>query len=216
MQRILTPLERVLRGADGVGVRQLLVVTAVCGGLYGALMGTYGGVFGERGWQVLISGSKVPLLLLVTFALCLPSFFVLNTLFGVRGDFGRVVRALVRCQAVLTVVLASLGPYTLVWYASFASYHQATLFNGAMFAVATFTAQVLLRAEYRELIAQNPRHRLLLVLWLLLYAFVAVQMAWILRPFIGDPNSPVQFFRQDTWGNAYLIVGKMIWDTLFR
>jgi hypothetical protein len=74
----------------------------------------------------------------------------------------------------------------------------------------------MLRRSYRPLIARQPRHRLLLVCWLVLYAFVGVQMAWVLRPFIGSPGTPVQFFRTDAWGNAYLVVGRMIWDALTR
>src|SRR5512139_4327888 len=74
--------------------RTLLLLLVGCGALYGGVMGSYGGFAGDRVWQVAISASKVPLLLLVTFGLALPSFFVLNTLFGLRDDFGTVLRAL--------------------------------------------------------------------------------------------------------------------------
>lgn len=219
MERVRTQLEQVLRGslapADGL-VARLLLLTLVCGGLYGATMGTFGLFAGDRLGQVVISATKVPLLLLATFAISLPSFFVLNTLLGVRGDFPVVLRSLVSSQAGLTIVLAALAPYVLVWYASFTDYNRAILFNGVMFAIATFTAQGLLRRAYRALIASNPRHRWLLATWVVLYSFVGIQMAWVLRPFVGQPGTPLQFFRDDTWGNAYLIVGKTIWDVLTR
>lgn len=96
----------------------------------------------------------------------------------------------------------------------FAGYREAILFNGIIFGVASFASQLMLRRIYRSLMRRNPVHRWLLRLWLLLYAFVGIQMAWILRPFIGYPEMPVQFFRQDTWGNAYVIVGRMIWEIL--
>ena len=54
-------------------------------------MGTFGGLHGDRPLQLLYSALKVPLLLLVTFCLSLPSFFVLNTILGVRADFRRVL-----------------------------------------------------------------------------------------------------------------------------
>jgi hypothetical protein len=166
--------------------------------------------------QILISAAKVPMLLMVTFAISLPSFFVVNTLLGLRSDFAAVMRALAGGQAGLTIVLASLAPYTLLWYASFANYTLALLFNGVMFAIATFSAQAILRSWYRPLIARNPRHRWLLRVWLLLYAFVGIQMAWVLRPFVGSPDMPVQFFREESWDNAYVIIGRMIWTTLAR
>ena len=87
-----------------------MLVATICvfGLLYGGVMGTFGGVLGDRAWQVLYSAVKVPLLLLATFAISLPSFFVLNTLFGLRRDLGEAIRALVATQAGVAIVLASL------------------------------------------------------------------------------------------------------------
>ena len=48
--------------------------------------------------------------------------------------------------------------------------------------------------------------------WLAIYIFVGIQMAWTLRPFIGDPGLPVQFFREHSWGNAYEVVAQLIYD----
>ena len=50
---------------------------------------------GSRIWQVVYSAVKVPFLLLATFVISLPSFFVINTLLGLRGDFPHVLRALI-------------------------------------------------------------------------------------------------------------------------
>lgn len=72
--------------------------------------------------------------------------------------------------------------------------------------------------------------------WLLLYAVVGAQMGWVLRPFIGDPDMPfeffgardanffidvlrpfigspnaaVAFFRFDAWGNAYVVLLQLV------
>jgi len=45
---------------------------------------------------------------------------------------------------------------------------------------------------------------------ILAYAFVGIQMAWLLRPFVGAPNTPVRFFREEAWGNAYVVVVKLL------
>lgn len=174
------------------------------------------GSFGGRAVQAVYSAVKVPLLLLATVGLSLPSFFVLNTLLGLRDDFGRAVRGVIAAQAGLTVILVGLAPLTAFWYASTTDYHAAILFNGAMFAAASVGAQVLLRRAYRPLVARHPRHRWMLRAWLVLYAFVGVQMGWVLRPFIGDPTGPVQFFRAGAWDNAYVIVARMIRDQVAR
>jgi len=194
----------------------LLAIIVLFGLLYGAVMGCFGG-FSSRGLlQMLYSAVKVPLLLLASFAISLPSFFVVSTLLGLRSDFSQAVRALLATQGGLAIILASLAPFTALWYLSSANYAAAVTFNGVMFAVASFSSQWLLRSYYRPLVARNPRHRWLLRVWIVIYAFVAIQMAWILRPFIGEPGTAVQFFRDDVRsGDAYFTVGKLLWNALF-
>jgi hypothetical protein len=189
--------------------RGLLAILVAFGLLYGVAMGTFG-VGQDRLMQPIFSAVKVPMLLLITFCLSLPSFWVLNALLGLAADFGEVIRALISTQAALTVVLASLAPLTLFWYASFSDYHNAILFNAVMFGIASIAAQWMLRRLYRPLIARNLRHRTLLRVWLLIYAFVGIQLGYVLRPFIGDPDQPVRFFRADSWGNAYVFVANLI------
>lgn len=188
----------------------LLVLLVTCGLFYGAVMGTYSGLAPDRLHQLLYSGAKVPLLLLATFVLCLPSFFVINTVAGLRDDFREVLRAVVATQSCITVVLAGLAPITAFWYLSCADYRQAVLFNAVMFGVASAASQVVVRRYYGPLIRRSSRHRQLLWAWFFLYAFVGIQMGWILRPFIGAPNMPVTFFRSGAWGNAYVVVAKLL------
>lgn len=218
MQTLLLRADAVLRGepesreagSPGRTLAHWLLLIVLCGNLYGAAMGSFGGVLGERFLQVLYSAVKVPLLLIVTFVLSLPSFFIFNTLVGLRTEFGQALRALVASQAGLTVLLAALAPLTLVWNLGATDQKTTVLFNALLFGVAAFGGQVLLRRFYRPLIAQDARHRQMLRLWGIVYAFVGIQMGWILRPFVGDPGRPVEFFREDTWGNAYVILFTLI------
>ena len=34
---------------------------------------------------------------------------------------------------------------------------------------------------------------------------------WVLRPFIGAPDIPTRFFREDAWSNAYVAVAEKVW-----
>jgi hypothetical protein len=204
----------ILRGGTASARARILLIL-VCGSCYGAVLGGFG-IETADGWkQSLCSAAKVPLLLAVSFLLGLPTFFVANSLAGLRADFPAALRAVTESQAAVAVALASLAPFTALWYASSGSYAGAQLFNGGMFALATLAAQLVLRRRYRPLIAKDRRHRALLALWLALYWFVAIQMAWVLRPFIGAPGQPVQFLRADGWGNAYVILGRGLWGALF-
>jgi hypothetical protein len=183
---------------------------------YGAVMGTFRGLTGQEQWlrQITYSAVKVPLLLSGAFVLSLPSFFVLSTLIGLRKDFAESVRAIVAAQAGLAIALASLGPVTLLWYASSAAYDDALLFNGIVFAIATLAGQHLLRSYYRPLIARDRRHAKMLLCWGFIYVLVAIQLAWLLRPFIGSPNKEVTFLRSGAWDNAYVTVARLALNAL--
>ncbi len=213
--------DALLRGeADAIGSGRASSMAALAlmivgfGMWYGAVMGTFGGLTGDRPWQILYSAVKVPILIMLTFAMSVPSFYVVNTLLGLRDDFPRVLRALLTTQAGLTVILTSLSPFTAFWYASGTLYQPAILFNGAMFAVASLGAQAILRREYGPLIRKDRTHRWMLEVWIVLYIFVGIQMGWVLRPFIGAPDRSVQFFREDSWSNAYEFVLRMMWDVV--
>ncbi len=170
--------------------------------VYGAVMGAYG----LRGWQALFSALKVPVLLSAATLICLPSFFVANTLLGLRDDLSDAVRGVLTAQATVAIVLASLAPVTALAYVTPVEYQQAILTNGMAFAIAAAAGQATLGRHYRPLVAKNPRHKLMWRAWLVLYVFVAIQLAWVLRPFVGSPNRPTRFFREDAWSNAYVVV----------
>lgn len=202
-------------GHPPLRLRGLIATTFLFGIAYGAVMGAYAGLSPDRWQQMLYSAIKVPLLILVSFALSVPSFYVFHALLGLSRDFPAALRGLAATQSAMAIILASLAPLTALWYVSVADYNAAITFNGLMFATASLSAQILLRRHYAPLIAANPRHRWMLVVWLLVYIFVAIQFAWVMRPFIGDPDQPPQFFRRDVLSdNAYVVVLRLAWRFL--
>lgn len=190
------------------GVLLLFVVGA--GLVYGGVMGAYG----VRAVQMLYSALKVPLLLAASTLVCLPNFFVVNTLLGLRDDFAAAMRGVIAAQAAVSVTLAALGPLTAFAYVNDIEYESAKVLNGLMFAAAAVAGQALLQRHYRALIARNPRHRVARASWIVLYCFVAIQLAWGLRPFVGSPDLPPTFFREDAWTNAYVMLWRLLARTL--
>lgn len=193
-------------GAHSLGLGHLWALTAGAGALYGAVMGGYAGLAPDRWQQLAYSAAKLPLFLFVTYALCVPAFFVLNSLRGLRTDFRRALCAMTAMQACLALILASLAPVTILAYASTADYGTAVFFNGIVFAVASVSSQLVVLRYYRPLLALDRRHRSMLAVWLALYVFVGIQAAWVMRPFVGNPDLPVALFRPGAWGNAYVAV----------
>lgn len=215
---LLTHADNLLRGRGPFGPDSarlppawvLPAIILVFAPVYGAVMGTYAFDSAERLLQVLYSAIKLPLLLAATTALCLPGFFVVTTILGLRDDFAASLRAILAGQAGMAVTLAALAPITRFYYFSIGSYAGAQLFNGLMFAMATLAAQLVTRRGYRVLIARNPYHRVAFVLWAALYVFVGIQMAWTLRPFIGSPGAFPTFFRDEPFTNAYVVIAQIL------
>jgi hypothetical protein len=216
--RFLSSVDDFLRGRDrfapgappAARVGHLVCMIAVFGALYGAVMASLTGAAPGRWHHLLYVAVKVPMLLLVTTGLCLPSFCVVNTVAGLREDLTEAVHAVIAGQACLTLALASLAPVTAFFYVCSTDYSLAVLFNAGVFTVACLAAQVVMRRYYGPLIGRRRRHRALLYFWFFVYAFVGIEMGWVLRPFIGDPRIPVAFFRADAWGNAYEVVARLI------
>jgi hypothetical protein len=202
------------QSASQLRARQVIPLIILCGSFYGGVMGSFAGHGSMRWQQILFSAIKVPMLLGVSFVLAVPSFFILSSLLGLRDDFRTAIRAVAAAQGGVAITLASMSPFVALWYASCADYAWAILFNGIMFAVATLIGQILLRRFYQSLIHRNPRHRNMVRTWAIVYAFIAIQMAWVLRPFVGGPGEATTFFRQGAWGNAYVMIGELIWNSM--
>lgn len=172
-----------------------------------ALMGTaLGGSSGEP-WLGVFAAVKVPLLLALCALLCLPSWYVVNSVLGLRDDLGAALRALLAAQGVLGVTLGALAPLAVFAALSLGNPYLLTLCDALLFAVATLAAQLTLRRHFEPLVARNPRHRVAVRAWLVLYAFTGIQLGWVLRPFRGTEGFAVQFLRPEAFEqNAYVVL----------
>jgi hypothetical protein len=196
--------------APALPLRHIAMLGLLAAAVYGAFMGSFSLHSPERVWMVVFSAVKMPLLITATSALCLPAFVVLSSVLGLRRDLPRALAAIIAGQAALTLALASLAPVTRLAYFSGVDHRQAILFNAMMFAAATGVGQVVMFRRYRPLVALDPKHRIMLWLWIGLYIFVGIQMGWMLRPFIGSPGIPVTFLREEPFSNAYLVIVRLI------
>ena len=209
-------------------VSATIIAVAVLAPIYGIVMGSYAGVSGERPfpaqlWQILYSAIKMPMLVFVTALVSTPSFFVLNTIFGLRSDFRIAITAVWSSLASFAAILCALSPLVMFCYFSLPTspnaYRLAIVLNATVFSIAAVGSQFVLFRSYRRLIGKDARHCWTLAAWCVAFAFTGIQLGWTLRPFIGNPVQEVTFFRKEAIGNAYLevwnIVLRVIEDLLF-
>jgi len=177
-------------------------------GLLGsALTGLVLGASSGDPWLAVFAAVKVPLLLAATACVCLPNFYVLNAVLGLRDDFAAACRGLIAAQATLGLALGALAPVSVFLSLSVLDPYALTLCDALLFGAATWAAQQVLARHYAPLVARDGRHRLALRCWLLLFAFTGVQLAWVLRPFRGTDGLAVQFLRPEAFEqNAYVVL----------
>lgn len=152
---------------------------------------------------------KVPLMLGLAGALCLPVLKVLSLLLGIADEFQTATRALLSVQVAFSAVLVAVSPLVVLYYASGATYRGALLANVVAWVFAAMVAGWRAKEQLAPQLRREKRLRLLGGWGFALWAFVAIQTGWSLRPFIGRPDAPPQFLRRDALSNAYMGLWKM-------
>jgi hypothetical protein len=208
-------------GTVAVSARRLAAVSILLGVTYGLCMGVFG-VFNRETpeYRLLANGMlKVPSLFLLTLCVTFPSLYVFNALVGSRLTALSLGRLLAAALGVTLAVLASFGPIVAFFSVTTANYPFILLLNVAVFAIAGLLGMgFLLRTLYRLSAAMRPsapptlagepaplarppepnadgRVKIVFAIWLLVFGLVGAQMSWVLRPFIGSPDTPFTWFR---------------------
>ena len=178
--------------------------------LYGAAVGSNAGVL----LQVTYSALKLPLLLASSSVLCLPAVLTVTAVFGHASAGRELARHVLASQAVVALALASLAPVLVLVLLSTSTYQVVKLASGGCFALATLAGHAALLRRTRAARESMPAVRAAVRGWSVAYALVGIQLAWLLRPFVGAPGLPTRFLREDAWGNAYVHLMKTVYQVL--
>jgi hypothetical protein len=145
-------------------------------------------------------------LFLGTLLICFPGFFVIQVLVGSRLRLAQVLALITGALALSTIVLAAVVPVALFFLLTGANYYFLELLHVAIVLGSGLVGMVALHeglAFACEKRGVYPRSAMTIMqVWAVLFAFVGVQMAWNLRPFVGDRGEPFKVFRHYE-GNFY-------------
>jgi hypothetical protein len=199
--------------SQNVQLYQKINSLLICSSIFFAI---YGGIIGaSSSWQqALASMVKLPALYLMTLMICLPTLYFFNVFFGSRKPFGQYVALLLSAMAVISVLLFSFAPITLLFMTTTTNNYQFfKLLNVIIFSLTGFLGikffyEAMQAFSENELVGQETREKIL-QLWLILYGLVGCQLGWTLRPFFGNPGMPFELFRE-MGGNFYLDIMKAL------
>ena len=163
--------------------------------LYGFVMGIYNSPL-----QSLASALKVPLLFFLALLICYPALFMFNILLGSKLSLGQSFNLIISSFALSACILASFAPISLFFLFIGSSYAFLRLLHVAIFAVAGLAGMKALNdglvfaCENYNVYPKNGVH--VFRVWVIIFAFVGTQLAWNLRPFLGNRELEFQLFRK--------------------
>jgi hypothetical protein len=160
--------------------------------IYGLTMGFYSG-----GLQILFSAIKIPILLLVSMYLTIPTYYLLYSLLGGKRSLSQTVILLLSSITIMATVLIALVPVNLFFILtavrSTMTYIFTVLLNITVFTLGGFFALQYFISGAKELYQEpSGSWRPAFLLGSLVLIFVGTQMAWVLRPYF---NYYPQFIR---------------------
>lgn len=155
---------------------------AIFSAVYGAIMGVYAG-----GIQIVYDAIKVPLLLLISVYITIPSYYVLGSLLGGKISFRQMVVLLLSGLAVMAVVLLAFVPVNLFFIfttanATYTTYAFLVLLNVVIFTLAGLFAVVHVLRGFVTVFSGSD-WKFAFIIGSIIFMFVGTQLAWVLRPY---------------------------------
>lgn len=176
---------------------------------YGLIMGSYNS-FG----QSFSSGIKLWLLIFLTLSICFPSFYIVQLVLGSKVGAKQLMVIMLSGFVLTSILMLAFAPIVLFFQLSGDNYNFLQLLHVFVFVFSGFFGmRAVLDALKGSLAQQGVYPKLGLTvfrIWVVIFAFVGLQLSWNLRPFVGYKEMPFQLFRQDTQGNVYTTLLKAL------
>ena len=186
-------------GNAGRWGRELAVILVGSGG-YGAAMGWW-----RSPEQALFVAVKFPLIILLTTLGNALLNAMLAPLLGLNLTLRQTLRAVLMSFTISSAIMGAFSPLIafMVWNApamaaqniSGTTYNFILLAHVLVIALAGIAGNVRLFQLLARLGSSRAIARRVLFAWLAGNLFFGSQLTWMLRPFIGSPTLPVEFFR---------------------
>jgi len=184
-------------------INQLLVI-CIFTFLVGMVMGSYHSLL-----QSVIAGCKVTFLFLCTLLICFPSFFVIQQVLGSKMTLKQMM-FIVLSGFVLTAAIAlSFAPIVFLFQVTGGNYHFLQLLHVAIFIFSGIFGMKLMVEALKYACEKRDIYPNIGVtvfrIWIIILAFVGIQLAWNLRPFLSNKDEEFKLFRKYE-GNFYTAI----------
>jgi hypothetical protein len=195
---------------SGIQLREYVVsailATMISGALYGAVMGLYAG-----GIQILFDAIKIPMLLLISLFVSLPTYYVLSGILGGELSLRQMSVLFMISVTVMSIMMIAFLPVTLFFTLTtpertFAAYGFTVILNVLFFGISGLTAVSYLLGGFNRIHGENRKWVPAMLIGSAVLAFVGTQLAWVLRPYFHESF----VFIAPPEGNFYIALFNLI------
>jgi hypothetical protein len=162
--------------------------------IYGVVMGSYNGFV-----QGMVTGIKLPCLIILSLLVCFPALFVIQYLIGSTMTIYQMANIILSGFFVFSTMALSFAPIVVFFmitsnnYAFIKLLHVAIFIFSGIFAVKTIISGLTFSCEKKNIYPKLGMQ--IFKIWVIILAFVSSQLAWSLRPFVGSRELPFELFR---------------------
>jgi len=184
-------------------IYQVLVICAFTF-LYGIVMGSYHSLI-----QSFAAGLKVTFLFLSTLIICFPSFFVIQQVLGSKMTLRQMLIIVLSGFVLASAIAFSFSPIVILFQITGGNYHFLQLLHVAIFLFSGIFGMRLMIEALKFACEKKDIYPKIGVtvfrIWIIILAFVGIQLAWNLRPFLCNKNEEFKLFRKYE-GNFYTAI----------
>ncbi len=169
--------------------------------VYGVVMGSYHSFL-----QAIVAGVKLAVLFIATLVICFPAFFIIQHLLGSKLKIHQTISIILSGFVMTLAIMISFAPIVIIFLLTGSNYYFLHLLHIAIFILAgIFGMKTVVDALKFSCEKKNIYPQVGVTIfrfWVLILAFIGIQLAWNLRPFLGDRDRPFELFREYE-GNFY-------------
>ena len=184
-------------------LNQLLII-CVFTFLYGIVMGSYHSIL-----QSIVAGFKVTFLFFSAILICFPSFYVIQQVLGSKMTLRQMVFIILSGFVLTSAIAISFAPIVILFQVTGGNYHFLQLLHVAIFIFSGIFGMRLMVDALKFACEKKDIYPHIGVnvfrIWIIILAFVGVQIAWNLRPFLCNKTEEFKLFRKYE-GNFYTAI----------
>lgn len=184
-------------------INQIIVICAFTF-IYGIVMGSYHSFL-----QSVVCGVKVTFLFMVSIIICFPSFFIIQQMLGSKMGFRQLLVIVLSGLMLTSSIIVAFTPIVVLFQLTGGRYHFLQLLHVAIFLFGGIFGlrQMVdaLKFAYEKKAIYPKIGVNVFRIWIIILAFVGIQLSWNLRPFLCNKTEEFKLFRTYE-GNFYTAI----------